>query len=153
MTLRRNPVAEVQRFRSLPANRQVAFRFVGLPIIRVNVTRIADAGQEPSGRFREQVLLPGLKSGKHLPISPQHFTEGVRGVLVVQQPALTRNDLLEKASADVQYSVMCAHICPHGIVLFIVKRSNSNSNAKVFRLLQYPLALNPCVLQTEKISR
>ena len=45
---------------------------------------------------------------------------------------LTRNDLLEKDSADVQYSVSCAHICPHGIVLFVVKRSNGNSNAKVF---------------------
>ena len=70
MTLRRNLVAEVKRFRSLPAHRQVAFRFVGLPIVRVNVTRIADAGQEPPGRYREQVLLPGLKSGKHLPFSP-----------------------------------------------------------------------------------
>ena len=67
--------------------------------------------------------------------------------------ALTRHDLLQKASADVQYSVSCAHICPHGIVLFVVKRSNGNSNAKVFRLLQYPLTLYPCVLQAEKISR
>ena len=78
MTLRRNLVAEVKCFRSLPAHRQVAFRFVGLPIVRVNVTRIADAGQEPPGRYREQVLLTGLKSGKILPFSPQDFTEGLR---------------------------------------------------------------------------
>ena len=69
MTLRRNLVAELKRFRSLLADRQVAFRFVGLLIVRVNVTRIADVGQEPPGRYREQVLLPGLKSGKHLTFS------------------------------------------------------------------------------------